>query len=280
MVESLGKGKRRPYHKQKLALVLANQRQFALEQARRGVAVRYILAANYDEALGQVVKDVGVIHCMEPAERELRQELAPFVERGELVMHPNRLWLTTAHDFEAACGSGQWRGLYRHVRKKFGVDRLDRQTDRRSAGAWTATTGNAGVVTRAPTSPPSRRMRSSRRSCRYGRASVIIGTVNTDRLPTTAADSLGVVQGELHDHLVLSKTLVRARTLFHTLVSSLVNNGGSPVRLINEVLPMRSRSTAKRGLCGRCSVGRGPRSEQSDGFAAAGRGRSATPMAP
>ena len=122
MVESLGKGKRRPYHKQKLALVLANQRQFALEQARQ-VAVRYILAANYDEALGQVVKDVGVIHCMEPAEQPAPGAWRPSSSEASPVMHPNRLWLTTAHDFEAACGSGQWRmdRFYRHVRKKFGV---------------------------------------------------------------------------------------------------------------------------------------------------------------
>ncbi|MEO1174781.1 MAG: cryptochrome/photolyase family protein, partial [Myxococcota bacterium] len=37
MVESAQKASRRPYHKQKLALILANQRQFALEQSKRGV---------------------------------------------------------------------------------------------------------------------------------------------------------------------------------------------------------------------------------------------------
>ena len=37
-VESTWKAARRPYHKQKLALLLANQRHFALELARRGVA--------------------------------------------------------------------------------------------------------------------------------------------------------------------------------------------------------------------------------------------------
>lgn len=42
MVECPGKASRRPYHKQKLFLVLANQRRFALEQAARGVEVRYL----------------------------------------------------------------------------------------------------------------------------------------------------------------------------------------------------------------------------------------------
>ncbi|HMO20125.1 MAG TPA: cryptochrome/photolyase family protein, partial [Candidatus Melainabacteria bacterium] len=34
---------RRPYHKQKLALVLTNQRNFALEQAQKGRRVRYLI---------------------------------------------------------------------------------------------------------------------------------------------------------------------------------------------------------------------------------------------
>ena len=42
MVESLEKGTRRPYHKKKLALLLSNERHFALEQAARGVKVIYI----------------------------------------------------------------------------------------------------------------------------------------------------------------------------------------------------------------------------------------------
>ncbi|MCA9553858.1 MAG: cryptochrome/photolyase family protein, partial [Myxococcales bacterium] len=37
LVESVAKARTRPYHKQKLALVLANMRHFALEQAARGV---------------------------------------------------------------------------------------------------------------------------------------------------------------------------------------------------------------------------------------------------
>lgn len=37
MVENRWKPDRRPYHKQKLALILANMRQFALEQAVAGL---------------------------------------------------------------------------------------------------------------------------------------------------------------------------------------------------------------------------------------------------
>ena len=41
LVESAHKAGRRPYHQQKLALILANMRHFALEQAARGVFVDY-----------------------------------------------------------------------------------------------------------------------------------------------------------------------------------------------------------------------------------------------
>ena len=41
LVESADKPARRPYHQQKLALILSNQRHFALEQADRGVAIDY-----------------------------------------------------------------------------------------------------------------------------------------------------------------------------------------------------------------------------------------------
>ena len=41
MLETSHKGSRRAYHKQKLAILLSNNRQFALEQAKRGVQVIY-----------------------------------------------------------------------------------------------------------------------------------------------------------------------------------------------------------------------------------------------
>jgi deoxyribodipyrimidine photolyase-like uncharacterized protein len=44
LVENPWKPSRRPYHKQKLALIIANLRHFALEQADRGVAVRHVIA--------------------------------------------------------------------------------------------------------------------------------------------------------------------------------------------------------------------------------------------
>ncbi|RPI00096.1 MAG: hypothetical protein EHM71_17815, partial [Zetaproteobacteria bacterium] len=57
VVENAWKAGRRPYHKQKLAFVLANLRQFALEQAARGVAVRHVVAAGpYRTALEPAIR--------------------------------------------------------------------------------------------------------------------------------------------------------------------------------------------------------------------------------
>jgi len=86
MVENPWKAHRRPYHKQKLALILANGRHFAYEQARRGVAVRFLVADGpYRSALEPIVSELGPLQLMRPAERELREDLRPLVETGGLV---------------------------------------------------------------------------------------------------------------------------------------------------------------------------------------------------
>jgi deoxyribodipyrimidine photolyase-related protein len=125
LVESLWKPRRRPYHKQKLALILANQRQFALEQARRGVAIRYVAtAADYASALRTVAGELGPLTVMRPAERELRKLLEPLVADGLLEEIPHEGWLTTPDDFAAAGPeSGPWRmdAFYRAVRRRTGI---------------------------------------------------------------------------------------------------------------------------------------------------------------
>ena len=60
MVESLQKGKRRPYHKKKLALLLSNERHFALEQAARGVKVIYIFTrGSFGDGLLEAQENMG-----------------------------------------------------------------------------------------------------------------------------------------------------------------------------------------------------------------------------
>jgi deoxyribodipyrimidine photolyase-related protein len=124
LIESREKATRRPYHKQKLALVLTNMRHFALEQAARGVAVRYIDTgkSNYATALRALHRDLGTMRFMRPAELELRDELQPLVDDGLLEEIPHEGWLTTTDDFAAIKGP-PWRmdSFYRQVRKRTGV---------------------------------------------------------------------------------------------------------------------------------------------------------------
>ncbi|HEX6883526.1 MAG TPA: cryptochrome/photolyase family protein [Planctomycetota bacterium] len=125
LVESARKGRTRPYHKQKLALVLASLRHFALEQAERGVAVRHVRTeGSYADALRAASAELGLLRAMEPAERELRVELAPLVAEGRLELLPHEGWLTTPEQFRAAVGARPpWRmdRFYRHVRRTSGI---------------------------------------------------------------------------------------------------------------------------------------------------------------
>ena len=125
LLESPWKAARRPYHRQKLALVLANQRHFALEQARRGVAVRYAVHDGpYREALRPLADELGPLQVMDPAERELRADLAPLIDEGLLEVVEHEGWLTTTEQFLDAVGEEPpWRmdSFYRRVRQDSGL---------------------------------------------------------------------------------------------------------------------------------------------------------------
>ncbi len=127
LVENPGKAARRPYHRQKLALVLTNLRHFALEQAERGVAVRYLVAdaSGYAGALASAARELGPLSVCEPAERELRSELAPLVGEA-LRLEPHGGWLTTVEQFRRAhaktpAGPFRMDAFYRLVRRELGV---------------------------------------------------------------------------------------------------------------------------------------------------------------
>jgi deoxyribodipyrimidine photolyase-related protein len=135
LVECPAKAARRPYHKQKLALLLANQRHFALELAARGVDVRLVVARtdsmggpaeDFASTLRRVAGVVGPLTVMRPAEYELRHELAPLVADGLLVEQHHDGWLTTPDQFARATPGrphGPWRmdAFYRLVRRETGI---------------------------------------------------------------------------------------------------------------------------------------------------------------
>jgi deoxyribodipyrimidine photolyase-related protein len=125
LVETTWKPSPRRYHKQKLALVIASLRHFALEQAERGVAVRHLTGdGSYAELLEDVVGELGPLVMMEAAEHELRSDLSRLVESGAIEILPNETWLTRREQFVAAFEGGRpWRmdRFYREVRRETGV---------------------------------------------------------------------------------------------------------------------------------------------------------------
>jgi deoxyribodipyrimidine photolyase-related protein len=125
VVENPWKAARRPYHRQKLALVLANMRHFAVEQAARGVAVRHVVAQGpYRSALAPLVEELGPMRVMRPVEYELRADLAPLITRGGLLELEHEGWLSTGEDFTASQKKGRpWRmdAFYRQLRRRTGL---------------------------------------------------------------------------------------------------------------------------------------------------------------
>ena len=115
LIENPAKAARRPYHRQKLAWILTQQRQFALEQAARGVHVVYRVG-DYAEVLEALQEP---LEMQEAAEWELRQQLRPLVERGQLRILPHEGWLTTREQFEA--GPCRMDAFYRRVRQDSGI---------------------------------------------------------------------------------------------------------------------------------------------------------------
>ena len=126
MFETSHKGTRRQYHKQKLAILLSNNRHFALEQAKRGVQVLYRCGTDdYGTLLSAIKQQYGIpeIQVMRPAERELRKELKPCIEAGWLTAIKHEGWLSTRQDLENTSKHAPWKmaNFYQKMRKRTGI---------------------------------------------------------------------------------------------------------------------------------------------------------------
>ena len=127
-VESAAKATRRPYHKKKLALLLSNERHFALEQAARGFRIVYLAGEHgIGEALVAGCRAAGIprLLTMRPAERELRHDLDAARIAGLAIDEvDDPTWLTSPTDLAAAKqANGVYRmdAFYRHVRARTGI---------------------------------------------------------------------------------------------------------------------------------------------------------------
>ncbi len=131
IVESTAKGLRRPYHKKKLVVLIANMRHFALEQAARGVAVLYYFSpSSHGQALLHLQQTQGLppLTCMTPAERELRLDLNSAASAGlKIDFVPDTTWASQPEDFTKVYGAYKpgksyvMDRFYRHMRQQTGM---------------------------------------------------------------------------------------------------------------------------------------------------------------
>ena len=125
LIESTWKPGLRPYHKQKLAWILASQRHFALELAEQGFFVHYVISdEDYPTILRSLTLENGPIQMMEAAELELRRLLGPLQNEGLLEVLPHQGWLTTTDQFQKSQSKEPpWRmdSFYRQVRRDTGI---------------------------------------------------------------------------------------------------------------------------------------------------------------
>jgi deoxyribodipyrimidine photolyase-related protein len=259
LVECPEKASRRPYHKQKLALVLANLRAFALEQAERGVAVRHVVSrGDYAHALAPLVGALGPLQVMEPAERELRADLEPLVRAGALSVIPHEGWLTTHDDFRAAGAGPPWRmdAFYRHVRRRTGIlmdggryvgGKLSFDVDNRRA--W-----RGWPPAPAPPTFPSSPLKDEVLDLVRDRFAHHPGDVDGDALPTTLADAEALWAwakraclpsfGPFEDAMS-----TRSSGLFHTRVAPLLNlHRLLPARVVRDVAALDVDLPSKEGF--------------------------------
>jgi deoxyribodipyrimidine photolyase-related protein len=267
LIEAPAKAARRPYHKQKLALVLANQRHFALEQAARGVAVRYEVAkTDYASTLRELSVELGVLRTMDPAERELRHELAPLVAQGIVQIVPHEGWLSHREEFLAGVGRAppyRMDAFYRALRTrtgilmaggkpeggKFSFDALNRRPYRGQPKAPTRpsfvpdeiTTEVCALIERQFAHHP--------------------GQLRPAQLPATKADAEALWRFALDQCIPLFGPFEDAMakdedTLFHTCISPLLNlHRLLPARVVSDVatlahVPLESREGFVRQVLG------------------------------
>lgn len=282
MVENPAKADRRPYHKQKLALVLASGRHFALEQAARGVAVVHRVATGSLAAtLEEVAGELGPLEVQRPAERELRAELASLFESGTLVELPHEGWLTTEDEFTAACGDAPpWRmdSFYRAVRRRTGVLMVDGKPE---GGRFSFDGENRKPWKGEPAAPPTPTFRPdgvTTEVCEMVEEHYADhpGRLDPRTIPASKAQVRRLWSWALSECLPLfgpfeDAMSTRSRSLFHTRISPLLNiNRITAAEVLEDVLglegvPLPSQEGFVRQVLGWREFVRHVH-EQTDGF--------------
>ena len=124
LIESAQKAQQRPYHQQKLGVLLSNQRHFALELQALGYPVAYVLSrASYSEVIVQLHESLGELHAFRHAERTLRLEVEPLEQLGLVHIQEHPGWMTSREWFLQSVGETppfRMDAFYRTVRQETG----------------------------------------------------------------------------------------------------------------------------------------------------------------
>ncbi len=243
-VESTAKASSRPYHKKKLALLVANERHFALEMADRGFKILYVTTDEpFGDALRRLAAERGIprMVTMTPAELEQRRCLGV----APLDYVEDTTWLSTDADFDSLFPSAPYRmdRFYRHMRERTG---LLMQRSRPLGGKLSHDVENRKPWKGSPRPPVRPRFVPDELTKEVlelveRRFPTHFGTLDGFDLPVSAADSettwafarteLLPLFGPFEDAMSVAEP-----DLFHTKVSALLNLGRlSPARLCTEV---------------------------------------------
>ena len=257
LVESREWLSRRPYHVQRVALILAHMRAFAEELATDGHRVCIVRG---DDSMAELLRARGAgpagvpMIAMEPAEREMRAELAPLVSEGALRWVPNETFLTSREEFLASAGR-PWKmeSFYRAVRKRTGILMDDDGApvggklsfDAENRKPWKGSPA-APVLPRfeSPSEQISREIRAAVRTDIAERFAHHPGTLDIDALPVTRREvdkfwSWAKAECLPHFGPWEDAMSTRSRGLFHTRISPLLNIGRILARtLVNDALAM------------------------------------------
>ncbi|MFK7894443.1 MAG: cryptochrome/photolyase family protein [Myxococcota bacterium] len=260
LVETLWKPRQRPYHKQKLALVLASMRHFALEQADRGVHVDYRFGEDcYSVMLEDVVRKRGPLQMMEAAEYELRQDLQPMVDAGQIEVVPNETWFTTRNQFEKAFAGGKsWRmdRFYREVRRD--ADLL-MEEGKPVGGKFSFDAENRKRWPGEPAAPaiPSFPLDSIKEEVVELVDALFAdhpGVLDAHQVPATQADAEQLWAWALRECLPVFGPFEDAMSkseanLFHTRISAVMNNGRLlPKRVVADVAALEIPLASQEGF--------------------------------
>ncbi len=261
LIENRWKASRRPYHKQKLALILSNMRHFALEQARRGVAVRYLYTdQTYSETLTPLCRELGKIRVGEPAEYELQQDLRPLVESGVLQIIPHEGWLTSVEQFRKSQKGKEtsWRmdAFYRLVRTETGILMEGEKPvggkysfDSENREAWSGTPPAATPLS-FPTDPIKEEVDDlinknfAQHPGRLDMRTIPVSKKEAMQLWNWAKEACLPTFGPYEDAMSVEST-----TLFHTRISALLNICRLlPAHVVNEVAELSIPLASKEGF--------------------------------